>query len=659
MADFINPNLRVITILPPQSVQGVQQPQITGGGAGQVNLVNFPVGSVLSGFIVNRDAGGNPILRTDSGDITFASNFFLKIGSEITIRIEHLAGNTSAHILSVNGQAPEIAARESAFAHEPEVIISGHLSGKTGNDNATFGNDNATFGSNKSTFGSAMVTTSGAGVIKTNNHAPQTIINSNVAGKLVAPIITPENNPIIAAGSQISLKVISIGASVVVNPAPSTQSQPITTQPATTSGQTQNSIPNALQNIPQATPQNSPQNIHQNTQIAAYEKTATATPANPPSTPPLTFVANPQNQSTQPTSITQPAIASQPIITTSQATQAAINQPPQIGQVLTATVINSEANGEALVQTPIGLLRVPLGVQIAAGSEIVFAITQIQSPEFLKQQEALKQESIGADTINPSQLGAMGAIATTPAPITQLARNAGALGDIFSLLSGLGNSDAQNFIENNIPNFASPAAASKNPALSQSANLPIALLLFASALKTGDFREWLGRGNARWLEQNGHENLLKKAEGEFLSLARQFVDVPPQSWQSLFFPIAVDGQLQQVRLFTKRDRKEQETGDEKHSEEDTRFVLEMELTNLGQMQMDGFVRRNFDKTQFDLIIRSHAPLSPEAQNDIMQIYNNTGELTGYSGSLNFQTVKDFPVNPMEEIITSKTQGVLA
>jgi hypothetical protein len=85
----------------------------------------------------------------------------------------------------------------------------------------------------------------------------------------------------------------------------------------------------------------------------------------------------------------------------------------------------------------------------------------------------------------------------------------------------------------------------------------------------------------------------------------------------------------------------------------------MDLTNLGQMQMDGFVRRNAEKTQFDLIIRSHTALSKEAQQDILQIYNDTGAITGYSGSIIFQTSKDFPVNPMEEITSGKHEEFLA
>jgi len=287
--------------------------------------------------------------------------------------------------------------------------------------------------------------------------------------------------------------------------------------------------------------------------------------------------------------------------------------------------------------------------RIAVGSEITFEITNIETPEKLVAENAALATALNS------------VVAATPAPITQLARNAGALSDIFSLLVGLGSTEAQEFTANKIPTIflGETAQNTKSPA-----NFPAALLSFAVALKNGDFREWLGRANAKWLEENGHENLLKKAAGEFLSLSRQFTDAPQGNWQSLFFPVAVEGVLQQARLFVKRDKKEKTVDGERKTEEDTRFVVEMDLTNLGQMQMDGFVRRNAEKTQFDLIIRSHTPLSADAQKDILQIYNDTGAITGYNGSINFQTSKDFSVNPIEEVFgeevtLGKHEGFLA
>ena len=107
--------------------------------------------------------------------------------------------------------------------------------------------------------------------------------------------------------------------------------------------------------------------------------------------------------------------------------------------------------------------------------------------------------------------------------------------------------------------------------------------------------------------------------------------------------------IQQVRFFTKRDRKQEDSQNDKNKEEDTRFVIEVDLTQLGEVQMDGFVRKHEKDLQFDMIIRSLNGLSKEVQDDILNIYNNMGAITGYKGSLSFQSVREFPVNPMEDI----------
>ena len=649
------PISRLITILPTQPVQGISQPPIAGSGGQLASLLNFPVGSVLSGFIVNRDAGGNPILRTASGDITFASNFFLKIGSEISIRVENFAGNTSAHILTVNGQPPEIATAQTATIQQPEVIISGNLAGNVSENPPQ----------------TSTPTNTGTNIVETPQ-TPQIISpNTEIVGKVIAPIVmqtaTGETTPIIPAGTQISMKVVSVNvAQPIVTPPVSAAPPAISAAPSIAVAPPTIPTPTAPVITPQSPTQpvvieqiivQEPNITPPNTSLTPppplggvgggggynlptqTENAILITPSTPHPNPP------PQRGRELLSTIQSSTITQQPPIT--------IHQPLTTNSGLSATILNSSPNGEATLQTPVGLVRVSLGVQLPAGTAINFEITKIQTPDIL-------QASIAPTTSNIT--------ATTPAPITELARSAGALNDIFSLLTGLNTPDAQNFLQNNIPSFSPPA----NLPQQQTANFLTALLNFAAALKTGNFQEWLGQKNAKWLVDNGHENLLKKASSEFASLSRQFTNSTPQTpanstqsqhWQSLFFPIAVDGQLQQARLFVKRDKEQQQGNNGQKTEEDTRFVLEMDLTHTGQMQMDGFVRRSNNSgagnTQFDLVIRSHQPISATAQSDISKIYSDTGEITGYSGSINFQTTQNFPVNPMEEIISGQQKGVMA
>ncbi len=602
-------DLRLITILPPQPVQGVTQPQITGSSAQQTGLASFQAGSILSGFIINRDTNGNPILRTDSGDITFASNFFLKIGSEITIRIEHIAGNNSAHILSVNGQPPEVAAQQSSFAQEPEVIVSDNLRPNAGSNVSISEEHNPL-----------------ATIIKGTVISPP---QSNA--QTASPIQTQTPLP---ANSQLSLKIVSIATPQITTAPPTPATQPIeprAVKPENITIPNQPSTPQPTTNTNSSTLSPIP--------YSAYARIAATTPV-----PENIATPNPaiQTTTTVPPQQTQPSQTALPTQPLAQAPQ-----PPQTGQQITATIISNQPSGEAILQTPVGMLRVQTPTPLPLGSHIVFEITEIQTPEML--------ENIASNLVIAAPSIA------TPAPLTELARSAGALSNIFTLLSGLGSSDALNFVGKNIPTIGSHIAGANNPNEQPAHNIFAPLLAFTSAIKTGDFRAWLGRGNSKWLENNGHENLLKKAEGEFLSIAKQFAEPVAHQWQSLFFPIAVNGELQQLRLFVKRDRKQNENDGKRENEEDTRFVLEMDLSQLGEMQMDGFVRRNSSNTeniQFDLIIRSHNELTQATQKDILNIYNDMGEMTGYKGSIMFQTLKDFPVNPMEEVVANKHEGVV-
>jgi hypothetical protein len=178
-----------------------------------------------------------------------------------------------------------------------------------------------------------------------------------------------------------------------------------------------------------------------------------------------------------------------------------------------------------------------------------------------------------------------------------------------------------------------------------------------AALKKSDIRDWLGRNTATWLEEN-HEGQFKKLESEFLQLARQYTASQPGNWQALFYPLAVYSEVHMARMFVKRDKPKKDKDPNKKPIEDTRFVVEVDVSQMGELQMDGFVRRG-ENVQFDMVIRSLQPLPDEIQNEILAIYSRTGDVTGYAGQLSFQAVREFPVNPMEEVVKQHMASVIA
>jgi hypothetical protein len=666
-------DLRLITILPPQSTQGVQQPSnAQNSSGGLTNLSGIPSGTILSGFIINRDSNGNPVLRTESGDITFASNFFLKIGSEVQIRVEQSVGNTLARLLTVDGQPPEVAQARSSFATTPDVILSQALASRStvsdlllqteGRAPAapTAGSNNASSIATSNDGGKPAITISGTLISPppqtSGNPPPSFPAGTELLLKLVAlapqtggtagaTTLQPAANPAsYAAYARISGNPLAPPASNVpspaVPPAATTQQTGNTSSSAVTTGNNTTisaspPVTGAPVSQTSVTSLTIPATADNAALIAQNTTGSTAGTASLPATSSNQLQVQPGQPAPSQTisagsNTTVLSPVSSPSTTTVNTPQLSVVQPAllQTGQVISGTVIGNEPTGEALVQTSIGIIRLQPGTSLPTGSSISFELTKATIPQ--------------------TQINAALA-ADTAASFGEIARQWTSLAQILALLSGRDSSGGIDFIQPNMPWLRLDGAPPPQSLITPQ-NMTTGLMFFLAALKGEDFKNWLGRHNTQWLENNGHAGLLKKASAEFLTMARQYNDTSPnQPWQTLIFPVAVEGELQQVRWFLKRDRKQ---GGNKQSSDgdDTRFIVEVDLTQLGEIQMDGFIRKPAEQhVHFDLVIRSKTPLPRDIQQDILAIYTATGELTGYQGNLQFQSVVEFPVNPMEEI----------
>ncbi len=75
-------------------------------GAGTNPLSNLASGTTVEGFVVNRDAQNNPIVRTAIGDLRVTSEVFLKTGSEVIFKVDASQASL-ARIISVDGLTPQ------------------------------------------------------------------------------------------------------------------------------------------------------------------------------------------------------------------------------------------------------------------------------------------------------------------------------------------------------------------------------------------------------------------------------------------------------------------------------------------------------------------------------------------------------------------------
>ena len=97
-------------------------------------------------------------------------------------------------------------------------------------------------------------------------------------------------------------------------------------------------------------------------------------------------------------------------------------------------------------------------------------------------------------------------------------------------------------------------------------------------------------------------------------------------------------------MFTQQQKSAEGDPEDGDGDPATRFVIELDLSEIGGLQLDGLVQEK----RFDLILRSRQELPQNVRRDLSQIMGSSLGATGFEGSLVFEA-GDFPVNPMEDV----------
>ena len=171
------------------------------------------------------------------------------------------------------------------------------------------------------------------------------------------------------------------------------------------------------------------------------------------------------------------------------------------------------------------------------------------------------------------------------------------------------------------------------------------LFLFIATMGKGNLRLLLGEDAARHLERDGRGELLRRLGDDFAQMGRLASDSGNADWRAYLVPMADGETLQQVRFFLERERRQER---ERPGEPGQRFIIDLEFTELGRMQLDGRVIG--DQNLFDLDIRTHTEL-PKADRAAMgTLYRKHMEAVGWGGVLQFHVDEVFPVDPMAEML---------
>ena len=165
-------------------------------------------------------------------------------------------------------------------------------------------------------------------------------------------------------------------------------------------------------------------------------------------------------------------------------------------------------------------------------------------------------------------------------------------------------------------------------------SLPGALLFFMSAVKQGEVRSWLGGDAMDALTRAGKFELLAKLTNDLTSSGQTVRDGVVGDWKSYPLPIFNNNQFQIINFYVHGDGQRQGSQAESSSpsKSHTRFLIDLRLSQLGALQLDGFIQAK----KLDMMIRSEHALPGGLHNELRSIYLNALSAADYVGSINFQ-----------------------
>ncbi|MCH8862768.1 MAG: hypothetical protein IID51_09685 [Proteobacteria bacterium] len=196
---------------------------------------------------------------------------------------------------------------------------------------------------------------------------------------------------------------------------------------------------------------------------------------------------------------------------------------------------------------------------------------------------------------------------------------------------------------------ADPAAArALAPRISApGARLSSGLLFFLSAVRMQNPRAWIGERTARVLEAKGKGNLLVRLKEEFARLGRFSADTPGVDWRPFLIPLQTEHGTQAIALLTRPHHEEgdsaspdDEGGDDEDLTQNQRFLLEVNLSALGPVQLDGLMRPE----RLDMVVRAGDLLTATMRDDLRNIFESATGAAGLKGSLSFEPLSRSPVN---------------
>lgn len=170
------------------------------------------------------------------------------------------------------------------------------------------------------------------------------------------------------------------------------------------------------------------------------------------------------------------------------------------------------------------------------------------------------------------------------------------------------------------------------PSPEKPSQLAPTVMFFLAAVQAGDVKSWFGERVLDTLRQMDKGDLANRLSQEFGGLQRLGGETLPGDWRPMPIPLLWQDEVHKIMMYYKDNGKGND-GDDEKGEKGTRFVFDISLPRMGNVQLDGYVKEK----NLDLIVRTERALSAAMQQEIRRKYSHALDFTGLKGDVGFRS----------------------
>lgn len=331
--------------------------------------------------------------------------------------------------------------------------------------------------------------------------------------------------------------------------------------------------------------------------------------------------------------------APQPIVTTGTVIALPTKPEPLADEGAVVSKAAPADQPPRAVATPYGTIALPAENTFNAGTKVTVTLEAL-APVNIRTTEK-PDASAPAPPLGPTSTPApLPPADVTVVPLADYAQSWPALSALVSTATAINPALGQ-------------AIAGKLPSPDRPIN-PVTLLFLNLIGVKAPTRHLTGADGAKALEQQGQHQLLKALEDDVIRLRSAATDRGPAEWRPFFLPIHTDNATQALVMLVRQsfaeehhtnEDRERDGPDDETPKKVTRFVLDLSLSRLGPVQVDGMIA---DK-RFDLILRTRDALTETIQSDISELFATALAKNGFEGEASFRAGLPFAVDVAAEL----------